>query len=245
MGKFHVIALDEVSSTNDYLKELNRKEELHENVVVITKSQPGGKGQGSNSWESESGKNLTFSLLLQPSFLPAEKMFLVSKVVSLGLVDCLNSYGKKFAIKWPNDMYYQNKKVAGILIENQLLGNCLKFSVIGIGLNVNQQFFLSDAPNPISMYSVFNKSFELKETLDCLLNHIHIWYEKLQEGLYHEINNSYFQHLYRNSGFHEFRVGEKSIYAKINAVHEDGKMILKPRAGDEQEFYFKEVAFVI
>lgn len=245
MEKFTIIELKQVESTNDYLKKINAAEDLNENVVVTTQSQINGKGQGTNSWESQAGKNLTLSILLQPKFLPAEKMFLVSKVVSLGIIDSLNAQGKKFTIKWPNDIYYQDKKVAGILIENQLLGCCISSSIIGIGLNVNQLKFVSDAPNPIALATIFKRSFDLKIVLSDLLNQIQIWYEMLRDGYYDKINDRYFSHLFRNEGYHDFKVEGKIIHASIFDIMEDGQMILRLVNGEKRSFYFKEVEFVI
>ncbi|MBI9068569.1 MAG: biotin--[acetyl-CoA-carboxylase] ligase [Salinivirgaceae bacterium] len=245
MNKTTLIELKQADSTNAYLKNLLSSEILPEGIVVLAKDQTNGKGQGANSWESEAKKNLTFSLLLKPEFLPADKMFLISKVVSLGIVDYLNSLNKKFTIKWPNDIYYLDKKIAGILIENQLLGNKLNYSIIGIGLNVNQELFYSDAPNPMSLKNIFHKEFNLPEMLANIISQINIWYEILQDGWFDKINDSYFNDLYRNTGFYDFTAENETFHAKIKSIEEDGQMVLKTTKGELRKFYFKEVEFVI
>lgn len=245
MINFEIINLKTTASTNAYVKRLLFTSDLPEGAVVVTHEQSAGKGQGTNTWESEPGKNLTFSLLLKPTFLAADKMFLVSKAVSLGMVEFLNSFGKKFTIKWPNDIYFNDKKIAGILIENQLLGNYFGYSIIGIGLNVNQQKFLSDAPNPMSMQQIFKVEFDLDKTLHQLLENIDVWFQRLKTGNFKLINDTYHSMLYRNSGFHKFKTSQTVFEARIKNVKDDGQMMLQKTSGKTLAFYFKEVEFLL
>lgn len=239
------IEISEVSSTNDYLKRLATEEELLEGFVIAAKYQTSGRGQGENSWESEKGKNLTFSLLLRPNFLNAENMFMISKVISLGIIDYLNSFEDNFEIKWPNDIYYKHKKLGGILIENSLLGNKLSYSLIGIGININQEIFVSDAPNPISLKNVFNKEFHLTECLKGILKQIDIWYDILKSGKYDKVNEAYFLNLFRKEDYHNYRENNEQFSAKIVDVESDGKLVLKTTDSKIRAFYFKEVEFVL
>ncbi len=245
MEAINIIEIKEVSSTNDHLKKLAVEDELPEGFVVLANHQKKGRGTGTNTWESESGKNLTFSLLLRPAFLKTDELFMVSKAVSLGIIDFLINQGKQFTIKWPNDIYYMDKKVGGILIENQLLGNKLDYVLVGIGLNVNQDVFKSNAPNPISLKIIFKKDFNRIETINKVLNQINIWYEMLCEGFFDKINESYFSHLYRNTDYHDFKVNDDIIHAKILSVDNDGRLNLKTPQGEFKSFYFKEVEFVM
>ncbi len=244
MNSITLIELDSTNSTNEYLKKLTIEEEIYEGTVVLTREQLSGKGQHGNFWESEKGKNLTFSLLLKPS-LSADKMFLISKMVSLGIIDALQRFNKEFTIKWPNDIYYQNKKLGGILIENQIIGNKLGYSIIGIGINVNQSEFKSDAPNPISLNKIIGNEIEIYELFKTILDQISIWYEILKDGWHEKINESYEKHIYKRDGYHTFNANGNSLYAKIIGIADDGELLLKTAEGDKLGFYFKEVEFEI
>lgn len=243
MNDINLIALEEVASTNEYLKKIIDKN-TPEGTIVITNKQTKGKGQQSNKWESEEGKNLTFSLLLKP-FIMAEQIFMISKVVSLGIIDALLSeLGIKFKIKWPNDIYYENKKLAGILIENQMSGERVNHSIIGIGININQEKFLSDAPNPISLKNIIKKNLELNKMLNKIIDHIAIWYEILRYEQLEKINLAYWQSLYRNEGYHHFMSQKGKIKAKIIEVKNDGKLILETSEKKRMGFYLREISFL-
>jgi BirA family biotin operon repressor/biotin-[acetyl-CoA-carboxylase] ligase len=244
MGPIQIIEINEVDSTNSYLKSLLTKNNLPEGYVVLAESQIGGKGLGTNVWESEPGKNLTFSLLVRPEFLKAEEMFLLSKAISLGIIDSLNSLKDCFTIKWPNDIYYQNKKVGGILIENQIQGDSLKHSIIGIGININQDVFTGNAPNPISLKQILCQPLNNKDILKNILDQISIWYDMLADGYTDKINEQYFSHLFRNTDYHDFKTGDEIFHAKIQEVAVDGQLILKAPTGEIRKFYLKEVEFV-
>lgn len=245
MSGLSIIRKYSLSSTNDYLKELVNGNEQEEGKVVIAENQVDGRGQGANKWESESGKNLTFSLLLKPTFIEAGDMFLISKAVSLGIVTCLNEMANDFTIKWPNDIYWQDKKVCGILIENQLLGCCLSYSFIGVGVNVNQKAFISDAPNPISLCEIVGEEIDLDTCLEKLLTSINSYYEKLRNDDSSKLSSEYFKYLYRKEGFYKYRADGEIFEAKIDAVKDDGLLNLKTKSGELKAFYFKEVDFVL
>jgi len=245
MKDLNYIEVKQIGSTNEYLKKITVEENLPEGFVVYTNNQTQGKGQGANLWESEPGKNLTFSILFRPVFLDPSEMFLISKAISLGIIDYLNFLDKCFTIKWPNDIYYCNKKVGGILIENQLLGNKINYSLVGIGINVNQKKFVSDAPNPISLLKILNKELNLHDSLKEILGQINIWYEMLTDGHYEKINERYFAHLFRNKGYHDFIANKNKFQASIETVDNDGKLNLKSKDGTIKSFYFKEVEFLL
>jgi BirA family biotin operon repressor/biotin-[acetyl-CoA-carboxylase] ligase len=240
-----IIEVKELTSSNDHMKKLVVADKLPEGSVVLALHQKKGRGMGQNSWESEKGKNLTFSLLLRPTFLPAENMFLISKTISLGIVDYLNKLDRSFTIKWPNDIYYKDKKICGILIENQLLGNKLNYSIIGIGININQEVFKSDAPNPISLLNIFNKKFNTTSCLNGILKQISIWYDMLSEGWAEKINEAYFTQLYRNTGYHAYNSEGILFKAQLKAVENDGKLVLQTAENEIKSFYFKEVEFIM
>jgi len=164
-----IIRLPETKSTNSYAIELLKQDRPKEGSVVITDHQTHGKGTDTNTWESEKGKNLTFSLILYPA-LGADQQFILNKAISLGIYDFLISIlpNHKVSIKWPNDLYIGDKKACGILIQNSVLGNKLEYMVAGIGLNVNQILFTSNAPNPISLKMASGLDYNLDEYIQKL-----------------------------------------------------------------------------
>jgi biotin-(acetyl-CoA carboxylase) ligase len=148
---FPLVALDETASTNQYLSQLcnQLQESVAELTTVTAEFQTAGKGQRGNTWEAEEGKNLLFSFVLYPSFLEARRQFILSQIVSLAIKEELSRWSDEITIKWPNDIYWKDKKICGILIENDLSGHHIRRSIAGIGININQEVFNSDAPNPV------------------------------------------------------------------------------------------------
>lgn len=234
--------LDETTSTNNFLRESLRQKTLPEGFVVFTDFQTAGKGQIENSWESGKGKNLLFSILLYPHQISIEEQFIMSQIVSIALVKVLSEYCEGIKIKWPNDIYINDKKLAGILIENSLQGAQIKSTIIGIGLNVNQTDFKSDAPNPVSLRLLNNKSYNRKVILEKIIDNILRIYSDMDKDIVREI---YFTNLYRNDGFYAFRRGNKVFNARIKNVLPNGKLILSLENESTKAFYFKEVEFII
>jgi len=235
------LKIESCPSTNSYLMEWAEKELLPEGTVVVTNNQTAGKGQRNNVWESQSGKNLTFSVLLHPQFLPLHQFFLLSEIISLGIKDALDIYTDGISIKWPNDIYYQNKKICGILIENEVTGQRFSQSIIGIGLNINQAEFLSNAPNPVSLKQITGKEFDLNVLLKEIIDNCFSWYEKLRQGQTQEIEEAYFNSLYRNKGFHSYRDESGTFEASIERVGPDGFLHLCTKEGNIRKYAFKEV----
>ena len=186
------IHLNETHSTNSYLRELiMREKEQPEGTVVITDYQTAGRGQKGNSWESERGKNLTFSILLHPNHIPPGKQFILSQLISIAIVGVLKEYDRHFTIKWPNDIYWKEKKIAGMLIEVDLTGSSLSNAIIGIGININQRHFKSDAPNPVSLTQITGKEHNLSELLEKILDSIVDEYNKYTPDNEEEIRQKY------------------------------------------------------
>lgn len=232
-------------STNSELRRLLKNKDLSEGSIVMCQNQNNGRGQGSNSWESQANKNLTFSILLRPIFLEPHLQFYISKIISLAIVDTLSEYICGITIKWPNDIYIGDKKIAGILIENSIMGAQLDYSIVGIGLNVNQTVFVTDAPNPISLKIISASDFNLEKILNTTIKHIQLRYQQLMKYKLDEINKSYFGLLYRNIGKHPYRDDKETFMASIKGVSEMGMLILKDSSGKQREYAFKEVEFVI
>ncbi|MBS2210652.1 biotin--[acetyl-CoA-carboxylase] ligase [Carboxylicivirga mesophila] len=236
----------ELGSTNTELKRLLSERELAEHSVVITNYQTAGKGQVGNKWESEPNSNLTFSLLLKPTFLAPHLQFYISKAVSLALIDTIKQVSQQDAtIKWPNDIYVNDSKVAGILIENSILGSALDYCIVGIGLNVNQEVFVSDAPNPVSLKQLTGQHFELEQVLELLLDNIIERYHQLETHRMALINDDYLTNLYRKEGTYSYRDDKETFEAQIASVNEMGLLTLVDTKKQKREYAFKEVQFVM
>ena len=240
------IHLNETHSTNSYLRELiMREKEQPEGTVVITDYQTAGRGQKGNSWESERGKNLTFSILLHPNHIPPGKQFILSQLISIAIVKVLKEYDRYFSIKWPNDIYWKEKKIAGMLIEVDLTGSSLSNAIIGIGININQRHFKSDAPNPVSLTQLTGKEHNLSELLEKILDSIVDAYNKYSPDNEEEIRQKYMALLFRNKGVYPYLYGEEIFNASIEGIEPNGQLILKKENGSIHTFAFKEISFVI
>jgi len=238
------INLLEIDSTNAYLKELiSMSDREIEGLVVVTKNQLKGRGQQGNNWESENGKNLTFSVYLKPNLL-AQNQFVISKVISLGIIDFLMDLGlKKLSIKWPNDIYCGSNKISGILIENALKGNKIYNTLAGIGLNVNQINFYSEN-NPTSIIKELGKEQDLDELLNQLLFFIEKRYVSLKSGKEKFINNNYLDFLLGINETLNFKVDNEIVKGEIKGVSSIGKLQVKIN-NQMSEFDLKEIEFLI
>ena len=233
--KWKIVHIDETDSTNRWLKDHGEG-----TMVVATDYQTAGKGCGSNAWESERGKNLTFSMLIHPDGIAAREQFRITEVVSVALCRTLQPYiYNKVEIKWPNDIYVGDRKLCGILIENRLQGNVIVDCIIGIGLNVNQRVFLSDAPNPVSMYQLTGQETDREALLADFL-------QTFDQELQNKANGSeYRELLYRKGkdGLYEDKTGR--FVARLADVLPDGRLLLVDEEGKEHTYAFKEVTFII
>lgn len=240
-----LIELKETDSTNRELFRLLQTQSLPEGTVVVAENQLAGRGQGQSGWESEPGKNLTFSLLLRPVFLAPSEQFFLNQIIALGIKDGLGKYlpTESMSIKWPNDIYFDKDKMAGILIENRILGNQFDLSVVGIGINVNQQVFLSDAPNPVSMVNITGKSFELKSILKACTQEIFSWYRLLKANEFAQIKSAYINNMYGFGRWMPFKASGKTFKGMICGVDDYGRLQIKDPDGQTYSFDFKEVSF--
>ena len=240
---FPLICLSETDSTNNYLNDLSNKETLAEFTTVITDFQTSGKGQRGNSWESQRGENLLFSTILYPGFLDIRKQFLLSQLISLSIKDELESITDGFSIKWPNDIYWKNKKICGILIENDLLGDRWAKSIAGIGINVNQEEFQSNAPNPVSLQQIMRKKFDKMLLLKNLISRAKSYYELLKQNNIETITTNYHQSLFRKDGFHPYKDCNGCFMARIDCIMPEGTLILEDDKGLKRSYAFKEVKY--
>jgi BirA family biotin operon repressor/biotin-[acetyl-CoA-carboxylase] ligase len=240
----NIIPIETVDSTNTYLKELSHKQALEEGTVVAARNQTAGKGQRGNAWEAEAGKNITCSMLLYPSFLPVQRYFLLSEVISLGVKETLDAYIDGITVKWPNDIYHNEHKIAGILIENELAGSELSLSVAGIGVNINQERFLSNAPNPVSLKQITGREWDIEAILTELVRNILYHYEQLKNGQTETLIRMYHEALYRKNGFHRFEDANGTFKACIDSVSDDGFLHLNTGMNEKRSYAFKNVRFM-
>lgn len=240
-----IIVLREVESTNNYASQLILSKAADEGTLVLTQFQKSGRGQAGNRWESEAGKNMLATIILYPQFLFAGKQFMLSKIVSLSLVGFLKNKTDDVSIKWPNDIYVGNKKIAGILVENSIKGSTLFSSLLGIGLNLNQQIFLSDAPNPVSLQQITGVEYDIETVAVEILEIIFEWYRKIETGNFYEVDFAYFSHLFRGGEWAKYSKNGNVFEAKIIGIGEFGQLQLENRDEAVEEFMFKEIEFVI
>ena len=240
-----ILWLKETDSTNNHLRRLLDKEQLPEGSLVVTDFQTAGKGQVGNSWESEAGENLMFSILLYPDFIPANRQFLISQIASLSVKETLDAYTDFIQVKWPNDIYWKDRKICGMLIENDLSGQLLYCSIIGIGLNLNQSLFRSNAPNPISLTQITGKKYDREEVLNRFLRIFFQYYCLLLQEKEEEVRIAYMQALYHGEGYHRYRDGQGQFEARIQAIEPTGHLILQLRDGEQRRYAFKEVTTLV
>ena len=238
---FKVIHIDETDSTNRWLRDYALSQPEGD-YVIVSEYQTAGRGCGTNSWESERGKNLTFSLLIHPTEITADCQFRISEAVSLALCETLDGYvtDRQVSVKWPNDIYVDDCKICGMLIENRLRGRLMTDSIIGIGLNVNQREFFSDAPNPVSLVQLLGHEVALEPLLQAFLQKLEPMLQMDPETL----GKAYRERLYRREGEHEYRDGKGLFRAKLLNVLDDGRLVLLDTEGTARIYAFKEVQFV-
>jgi BirA family biotin operon repressor/biotin-[acetyl-CoA-carboxylase] ligase len=229
-------------STNLQLKELANQQVLEEGTVLVCGEQTAGRGQKGNCWEAEPDKNLTFSLIFYPEFLAINDYFLLSKCVAMGVKTALDTRAGNISVKWPNDIYYRDKKIAGILIENEIAGNVITRSIVGIGVNINQEIFLSDAPNPVSLKQITGKETDVNVFLEEIIASVEFFYKQLQRGKTEQLNLLYQNALYGKEEFFLYKDKEGIFPARIESVANNGFIYLIDRNGEKRSYTFKEVA---
>ena len=215
---------------------------LEEGTVVCTDFQTKGRGQLTNVWEAEAGKNILCSILLRPTTLPIKQQFLISQAISVAIVEVLNTFKEGFSIKWPNDIYYKEDKIAGILIENNLCSTGISTCIIGLGLNVNQQTFKSDAPNPISLYNIIGKETPIAELLGSILERFGNVYSLVYDDA-DTLREKYFSMLLFNGQMRKYEDENGIFTGKIIDVESDGHLIIEDEAGAKRRYAFKGVSY--
>lgn len=240
-----IIRLQKTDSTNNYLHALARPEQLGEGSVVWAEFQTAGRGQIGNSWESAEGENLTFSVVLYPTFLLVNRQFLISQITALSVKQTLDRYVDDITVKWPNDIYWRDRKICGMLIENDLAGQFIYSSILGIGININQKEFKSNAPNPVSLYQIIGKRTDREKFLQEFLERLYANYLLLLQEKEVLIQEAYRQSLYRREGFHLYEDANGRFEAAIEEIEPSGYLHLRLRDNTIRRYEFKEVRFVM
>lgn len=240
----HYHHFEKLDSTNAYLQRQQSECDIR-NWVVSTEEQTAGKGMGSNGWESEVGKNLTFSLAVDMSFLPAERQFLLSEAVPLGIIEVLDTLlpADKLSIKWPNDLVYENRKLAGILINSTIKANMMDISIIGIGLNVNQMQFQNWPTHPISLKMITGQTYDLQPLMKQIAERILIKVEQLKSGPA-TIEQDYLKRLFRYRTWADYEVDGKVLRLFMTGIDVFGRLQLVDEAQQSYSFDIKEFKFV-
>jgi BirA family biotin operon repressor/biotin-[acetyl-CoA-carboxylase] ligase len=255
--------IDETHSTSSLLRE-TYDDSLPHLFTIRTDFQTAGRGQAGNSWESEKGKNLLFSTLLRYPKVEAADQWRLSMLVAVAVREAITSILSPLAsrlspltIKWPNDIYYNDQKLVGILIENTLSGRHIAYTIAGVGINVNQTQWLSNAPNPVSMKQITGEEYNVEDLLNAFLEAIQRWEIVSTEQLREE----YIKHLYRRTGWHPYLEREVSVaptniqfsaqaadgvfLAQWVDITPQGEWVLRLQTGEEKRYHFKQIRFVL
>lgn len=235
----------QTDSTNLEARRIIKTKKAQAPFWVVSSEQTQGKGYGTNYWESEAGKNFTGSLVFKPNNLLAGKQFYLSKLVTLGISDFLELFVEGVSIKWPNDLYVGGKKIAGVLIENDIMGSFVSISIIGIGLNINQTRFLSDAPNPVSLKELIGWDLDVQETSDLLRKAVENRLIKGFNSPIESLDEEYLRKLYRYKCFAPYKYDGAWLEARIVGIGEFGELLLEDKNGKISAFSFKEVEFIL
>lgn len=245
-----LLKIKEVTSTNTWLQE--HADDMPAPFAVSAYSQIAGRGQRGNHWEAEAGKNVTLSVLFRPKTIKASDQFVISQAVAVAITETLRHYlpmlSKEITIKWPNDIYVGDSKICGVLIENAINGQEVTRSIIGIGLNVNQRVFLSDAPNPVSMRQLAGHDFDVDEVAKYLVDTI----EKYSQAYssphrYGRLRGRFFSLLWRRTGYYPYEdaaTGQR-FDARITTISPMGIITLAERDGTTHSYAFKEVKAIL
>ena len=233
-------------STNDIAAQMiQSNENVFEGTVIVTDNQTAGRGQRGNTWEASIGENLTFSIIFKPNFLKASDQFQLNVAISLGVHDFLSEFiDEGLTVKWSNDIYYENQKMGGILIENTLQGYHISHSVVGIGLNINQSKFENLRATSLRNVTKNPQKYDLSEILKKLLENLEKNYLQIKNNGYETLKMRYLANMFRFEEYHYFRRNGQQFLGKIIGIEETGKLGIETD-GIVLYFDFKEVVFVI
>ena len=245
--EFNRIDYNTLPSTNAEAVRLYKLGTITSATVITAVIQTNGKGYGSNYWESEPGKNLTFSMVCFPKEVDPSKQFILTQIISMALLETVSKIitSKPVTVKWPNDLYVGNKKIAGVLIQNFVKGSAIDVSIIGVGLNINQKVFTSNAPNPTSIINETGNEFAPDVLLSQISQRFGFYLEHLStSSVIESVTENYMQHLYRLGQRGKYKDKNGPFTASIAGIDNYGRLILQHENGNKQTYGFKEVEFM-
>ena len=212
-----LIHISETSSTNTYMHELLEREKVPEGSCVWADFQTAGRGQIGNVWESEAGKNLTFSIVIYPNFLPANRQFLISELSAYSVKELLDKYTSDITVKWPNDVYWKDRKICGMLIENDLS----------------------------SLWQILGHEVDRETCMQEFLDIFYANYVLILEGRENELHDKYMQSLYRKEGFYRYEDANGRFEAALQGIEPTGHLLLALKDGTVRRYEFKEVKYIL
>ena len=242
MDRINIIHYSSIESTNISATDLLSNSSPIEGTVISAEFQSKGRGQIGRFWHSLPKLNLLFSTILYPTFLNSRQQFVISQLVCVALIKTLQNLGIDAKIKWPNDIYIEDQKVAGILIQNQIQGKSIKSTVIGIGINVNQESFPHDLPNPISLKQVLNRDLDTEKLLKAIWMQIKSYYHKAAAGKIDYIIREYHNAMYK-IGEEQLLKSDTQFEGRIKGVNQIGQLLVEV-AGKTHTFDFREVKWI-
>ena len=240
----NIIFRAKLDSTNVFASSILKTGAPCEGTIIRAGVQTAGKGQMGARWESEEEKNLLISIILYPKKIKIIDQFLISMTISLGVFDFISSYAEGCKIKWPNDIYVFDDKIAGILIENSVMNNAIIDTVAGIGLNINQEVFTSGVPNPTSLKLLTSTNFDIDNCLNELCKRLDKRYKTLMSRAYNEIIDDYNNNLYRFNQWSAFCDAQGKFMGRILSVNSSGIITIEIDDNKLKEYSFKEVSFI-
>lgn len=239
-----IISIGQTDSTNRFLREQAPPADCFM-TVVKAEYQTAGRGQGTNRWESEAGRNLLCSIRICPKGVPACRQYVLLQAAALAVRDALAAYADGFTVKWPNDIYFRDRKISGTLSEctvsNGMVGSC----IIGIGVNVNQAAFTGGAPNPVSLCHITGHETSTADILKAIIARLVPMLREIDRGIYGPIASRYLAALYRRTGMHPYRDAGGTFTAALETVGPDGHLVLRRADGTLSRYAFKEVEFIL
>lgn len=235
---------DSLESTNQYALNLISKSKPIEGTVISTYNQTKGRGQIGSNWESGINQSITLSIILYPDFLPIHRQFLLNQIIALGVRDFISVHtSHTVKVKWPNDVYVNDKKITGILIQNSLSGKKIATTIVGIGINVNQTEFSSDLEKATSLSLETNQQFDLNKLIPELCFYVEAQYLALKAGKFEQIEAAYLKQLYRyQQAAYFIRPDGQQFEGVIEGITEYGKLCIR-HAGGLEHFDIKEITF--
>ena len=240
--------IEKTDSTNLLLKKIidyktQNNSQLPELFTIVADEQTSGRGLATNKWESAAGQNLLCSVYFRPPLSP-DKQFAFNQCFTLAVFKTVSRFVNNVKIKWPNDIYVNDCKIAGILIEHQIIGENIAHTIAGVGINVNQELFSENLPNPTSLKLITGKNHKIQDILDDLIENCKFFYGKLIAGKFDELNSEYVQYLYRINKISDYKVHGENIVAKIIGVNNYGQLLLEKSDGASIVCNLKEIVFL-